>query len=90
MLLFQFLLVLVILAAVFWLVMTWAPKGWRTVIFNAVASVPVIGAQLADALGGFDWTKVLAPQNAAWAGLALLMANIILRSVTTSPVGKTI
>ena len=85
---FQLLLVLALLAAAFVLAAMLAPKGWRTIAFNAVAGLPVAGAEIANVLGGFDWTKVMSPQNASWAGLAVLVLNAALRAMTSTPIGK--
>lgn len=83
-----FIVSLALIAIGFFLVMTIAPKGWRTVIFNTVAGIPLIGAQIASALVGFDWAAI-SPKYAAWCGLAVFVLNIVLRAVTSSPMGKT-
>jgi hypothetical protein len=56
-------------------------KGWRTLAFNlATAALGVIAA--------FDWTGSL-PAEYAWAGLAIVSAaNIGLRFITNTPIGK--
>ncbi|MFO1185825.1 MAG: hypothetical protein U1E56_13740 [Bauldia sp.] len=83
--------ILVVLALIgigFVLALNVAPKGWRTAFFNALAGIPVVGAVLADALGGFDWTRVLDGKAASWAGLAVLALNVVLRAMTSTPIGK--
>lgn len=85
---FQLVVVLALLALAFLLVLNVAPKGWRTALFNAIAGVPVVGAVVADALGGFDWTRVLDGKAASWAGLGVLVLNVALRAMTTTPIGR--
>ena len=56
-------------------------KGWRTLGVNAaVAGFGVLAAA--------DWTVVLGDQRAGWAVTALGIANMVLRSLTTTPVGQ--
>jgi hypothetical protein len=76
------------MAVLFLAILAWAPKGWRTALANLVAAVPVVGAEVASQLGGFDWTKVMSPQNAGLAALVVLVMNVVLRAVTTTPIGK--
>ncbi|MFO1183656.1 MAG: hypothetical protein U1E56_02565 [Bauldia sp.] len=85
---FHHILVLSLVAIAFLLALNVAPKGWRTALFNALAGIPVVGAVIADALGGFDWTRVLDGKAASWAGLAVIVLNVALRAMTTTPIGK--
>jgi hypothetical protein len=63
-------------------------KGFRTLIFNGIAvALPLIGEVLAF-LDVFDWRSILPPENAGWFILGIGVLNIILRFVTTTPVGK--
>jgi hypothetical protein len=56
-------------------------KGWRTLILNlAVACFGVLEAT--------DWTALLASDAAGWAVTAIAIANMILRSLTTTKVGR--
>jgi len=56
-------------------------KGYRTLIFNLLAAIlPVLQAA--------DLTAVLSPQGIAAYGVATAVANIGLRALTTTPVGK--
>ena len=64
-----------------------APKGWRTMVFNALSAIPPLAASVGAVLTGFDWTTVLSSKGAALAGLAVLVGNAILRSITTTPMG---
>ena len=56
-------------------------KGYKTVIFNIVAAImPVLEASGAD-LG-------LTGQGLALYGLGITIGNIVLRYLTTTPIGK--
>jgi hypothetical protein len=60
-------------------------KGWRTIAFNVVLIALTILVEVGAApelhdLIGPEWTRYLL--------LAVFVANIVLRMVTTGPVGK--
>ena len=56
-------------------------KGWKTLLFNA--GVAVLGVAQA-----FDWTSVLgATPYSGWVVTGIGVVGMILRSVTTTPVG---
>jgi hypothetical protein len=56
-------------------------KGWRTIGLNlAVASFGVLEAA--------DWTGMLGNEKAGWALAAIGISNMVLRTVTTTPVGQ--
>jgi hypothetical protein len=56
-------------------------KGWRTLGLNfAIAGFGVLEAT--------DWTTVLGNEQAGWAVAGIGIANMILRAVTDTPVGK--
>jgi hypothetical protein len=58
-------------------------KGWRTIGLNlAVAGFGVLEAA--------DWTSILGNEKAGWALTAFGVANMLLRAVTTTPVGQKI
>lgn len=62
-------------------------KGWRTITVNAIALVPfIVDIVLAFAAeGGGDFIPD------AWApyyGVALVIANVYLRTITTTPMGR--
>jgi len=62
-------------------------KGWRTIAFNfAVASISVIDLVLND--GSILSTVFANPARAAAAVVALKAANIVLRVLTTTPLGQ--
>lgn len=86
--LLQVVLSLVIVILAFVLVLNVAPKGWRTVLFNAIAGVPVVGSAIAEMLTGFEWTKVFDGRVASWVGLAVLILNVWLRAITGTPLGR--
>ena len=77
-----------VLAIAFYVVVNFAPVGWRTIMFNVVAAIPLVGGELASALTGFDWGKVVSSsQTAALLGVGVLALNIVLRTMTTGPIG---
>lgn len=56
-------------------------KGWRTLILNlAVAIFGVLEAT--------DWTSLLGADKAGWAVLAIAMANMAMRTITTGQIGE--
>jgi hypothetical protein len=56
-------------------------KGWRTLAVNlAVAGFGVLEAT--------DWTALLGSDAAGWAMTGIAIANMILRSLTTTKVGR--
>lgn len=56
-------------------------KGWRTLGLNfAIAGFGVLEAT--------DWTAVLGNEKAGWALTAIGVANMVLRTVTSTPVGQ--
>lgn len=56
-------------------------KGWRTLAINlAIAGFGVLEAA--------DWTGLLGNPSAGWAVTGIGVANMVLRSITTTPVGK--
>lgn len=65
-----------------------APKGWRTLAFNLLAAIPLVGAPLTDALMGFDWSLFFDKASAATMTLAVTIGNVLLRAVTSTPLGS--
>ena len=56
-------------------------KGWRTLALNlAVTGFGVLEAT--------DLTGLLGSESAGWAVTGIGIANMVLRSITTTPVGK--
>lgn len=66
-------------------------KGYRTWIFNGVwmfgSAFCVVAPEVLIRLSSFEWGIVLSPRSAALVVLFLSIANIILRKITTTPVG---
>ena len=62
-------------------------KGYRTIAFNVAAGLPmladVIVATSEEGLGGIIPPEWQAPYTAA-----VIFANVYLRTITTTPVGK--
>jgi hypothetical protein len=57
-------------------------KGFRTIIVNALlaGSVPVL-----DSLASVNWVELLGPTGAM---VAVAAINIVMRMITTTPVGQ--
>lgn len=56
-------------------------KGWRTIVFNVLAAiVPVLELTELRAVIPADWLP--------WYMLGVVLANMALRYVTTTPVGQ--
>lgn len=56
-------------------------KGWRTLAINlAIAGFGVLEAA--------DWPGLLGSESAGWAITGIGIANMVLRSITTTPLGK--
>lgn len=76
----------------FTLAMVWAPKGWRTVVTNSLAGIPIIGSiaiDITDKLVGVDLSTYIDNVTLAkTVALGLLIANVFLRAVTDTALGK--
>lgn len=55
-------------------------KGWRTIIFNIATLIVMAGGYLTD--------TVKDPNTLIWVIVAVNIANLILRYMTTTPVGN--
>lgn len=62
-------------------------KGFRTLIANAVAAVPVV-ASIIVSLHSEGLATLIPPQYMGLYTLAVIFANVILRSITTTPIGR--
>lgn len=62
-------------------------KGWRTLIFNVSISILVLAKEMLAYFAGVDWSQILPAKYAPYAILAIGIANILLRHVTTHPAG---
>ncbi len=64
-------------------------KGWRTIAINAALAALIAIAEIAGYLAGFGgWGVIFSAETAAWIMLGTNILNIILRCLTTTPVGK--
>jgi hypothetical protein len=74
-------------------------KGYRTILFNVAAGVPLVAAAAMPVISDAAPTIIqtlIAPELKAmvpsgwekWYTLAVLVGNIYLRSITTGPVGR--
>jgi hypothetical protein len=62
-------------------------KGWRTFALNAFAAASIIVAEIMAMLAGVDWDAHLPRDVAIWIVVAVNIANIVLRHVTSGPAG---
>jgi len=61
--------------------LTWRLKGWRTWIANSLMAImPIL--QLSEV------TAVMPPAWLPWYALVIVLVNMWLRKITTSPLGK--
>ncbi|HEY8566168.1 MAG TPA: hypothetical protein VIL65_11755 [Beijerinckiaceae bacterium] len=60
--------------------MTTPLKGYRTLLLNAAAA-------LVGVAQSFDWVDALGSRPAGYVVLALSLANMALRALTTTPLG---
>ena len=63
-------------------------KGYRTILINFALAALALAAEIASWLTTFDWAAWLPPQYALWVIVTVNVANIALRFVTTTPVGR--
>jgi len=63
-------------------------KGWKTIVFNALVGAPVALLALLDEFKAVDLSSILSPQWAARIVTLMAIAGILLRLVTTGPVGS--
>lgn len=65
-------------------------KGYKTLVFNGImAIIAIVHALNTDAaLPGADAVQGLVDQFSTWFDGAVLVGNIILRAVTTTPILK--
>ncbi len=63
-------------------------KGYRTILINFALATLALAAEIASWLTTFEWAAWLPPQYALWVIVTVNVANIALRFVTTTPVGR--
>jgi hypothetical protein len=63
-------------------------KGWKTVIVNAVVGLPASLLFLYEQFQGVDVTPLIPAQYAAAAVAGMAILGVILRIVTTGPIGS--
>ena len=56
-------------------------KGWRTLVINL--AIAVFGV-----LEATDWTAALGSDKAGWIVAGIAIANMVLRSFTTTEIGR--
>jgi hypothetical protein len=62
-------------------------KGWKTVIIGAGTAGVVLLLELLDLLGALDLNAMFSAKGVFWITAAIGVLKIILRVMTTTPVG---
>ena len=62
-------------------------RGWKTVIVNAIVGLPASLLFLYEQFQGVDVTPLIPAQYAAAAVASMAILGVILRIVTTGPIG---
>lgn len=63
-------------------------KGWRTLLFNVTAALPLVLPLVAEILG-MDEVKAIVPADwLPYYSLAVALVNMWLRYLTTTPMGR--
>jgi hypothetical protein len=70
------------------LIYRFAPKGWRTISTNVVALLPVVADVIVTLLTEGTFIDVLPAELMPAYTIMLVMANVYLRTVTTTPLGR--
>jgi hypothetical protein len=63
-------------------------KGWRTIILNALIAAGMVALEIVQYADGVPWREVLPDQYALYVVIGVNVLNIVLRSITTTPVGR--
>lgn len=63
-------------------------KGLRTMIFNVLAAVPLVFEAVVHVLAMPEVAGVLPEGWLPWYALGIALANMALRRVTTTPLGR--
>lgn len=63
-------------------------KGWKTIIANAAMGLPAALYGIYLAVGTVDLTPVIPAQYVAWFTVGWSLLGIVLRIITTGPVGS--
>lgn len=72
------------------LLIAYGPVGWRTHILGAVVAVFPAAGEVLNALGAFDWSKLISDSKiVAAAGLGVGLLIIIYNSINKSLYGST-
>lgn len=79
---------IVVTAAVLAAAVMWAPRGWRTVVFNTLWALVVAVPPLIDQLAGIDWTGLLGEKYGPAAAATFALGNVVLRFATSTPIGR--
>jgi hypothetical protein len=63
-------------------------KGWRTIAFNVIAGIPLV-LEAAVHIASLPEVAAVLPRDwLPWYSLALVLANMGLRWITTTPIGR--
>lgn len=80
-------LALGLVGAVFIIAWVFAPKGWRTVVFNVLAGIGIFIGPVLEHLVGVKWEPLVGPEYSVWVTQGVILANLLWRIKTTTPIG---
>ena len=83
------LLILLFMAALaIGIVMVPALKGYRTLIYNVLVVKAAIFIEVLALFQGLDWSQYVPNNYVPWIAITFSLTNILLRALTTSPMGS--
>jgi hypothetical protein len=62
-------------------------KGWKTIVVNAIVGLPASLLFIWEQFQGVDVTPLIPAQYAAAAVAAMAILGVVLRIITTGPIG---
>lgn len=63
-------------------------KGWKTIVANAILGLPAALYGIYLSVGTVDFTPLIPAQYVAWFTVGWSLLGIVLRLITTGPVGS--
>lgn len=63
-------------------------RGFRTIIVNAVMALPLLAEPIGIILNTPELRDVIPAPYLPYYGIGMVVVNMILRSITTTPIGK--
>ena len=63
-------------------------RGFRTIVVNAVMALPLLAEPVGQILNAPEIRDVIPAPYLPYYGIGMVVVNMILRSITTTPVGR--